>query len=298
MGIISNSGFNITFAIMLKLGQYQTLNVLRETSVGMFLGNDDSEDILLPRKYTDGIPLDGSVEVFVYKDSEDRFVATIEKPLVTLGEFACLKVKDVAAVGAFLDWGLEKDLLLPFQEQTSPVEVGDWCVIFLKLDEKSDRLIATAKLREHLLNSSDTLTKGDEVEVMIWEESHLGLKVIVNRTYEGLIFFDDLFQEVAQGDVLQGYISMPRTDGKLNIRLGKPGHLNIEPNAQIILDKLIAEGGTLPFSDKSAPEKIIETFKMSKKSFKKALGALYKQKQITILEERITLVKPEDTTKS
>ena len=283
---------------MLQLGQYQTLNVLRETSVGLFLGNEDTEDVLLPRKYTEGIPLDGSVEVFVYKDSEDRFVATTEKPFITLGEFACLKVKDVAAVGAFLDWGLEKDLLLPFQEQTTKVEAGDWCVVYLKIDPKTQRLVATAKLREHLQQTSDSLTKGEEVEVMIWEESHLGIKVIVNRTYEGLIFFDDLFQEVAQGDILQGYISIPRPDGKLNIRLGKPGHLNIEPNAQIILDKLIAEGGTLPFSDKSSPEKIIETFKMSKKSFKKALGALYKQKQITILEERITLVKPEETPKA
>lgn len=281
---------------MLQLGKFQTLNVLRETSVGLFLGNDDSEDVLLPKKYTHGIPLDGEVAVFIYKDSEDRFVATTEIPLVTLGEFACLKVKDVASIGAFLDWGLEKDLLLPFQEQTSPVEVGDWCVIYLKLDPKTERLVATAKLREHLLKSSDTLVKGEEVEVIIWEESHLGIKVIVNRTYEGLIFFEDLFQEVAQGDILKGYISVPRTDGKLNIRLGKPGHLNIEPNSQIILDKLIAEGGTLPFSDKSSPEKIIETFKMSKKSFKKALGALYKQKLITILEERITVVKADEPT--
>lgn len=283
---------------MLQLGRYQTLGVLRETSVGLFLGNEDTEDILLPKKYTDGIPLDGEVEVFIYKDSEDRFVATTEKPLITLGEFACLKVKDVAPIGAFLDWGLEKDLLLPFQEQTSPVQVGDWCVVYLKLDEKTERLIATAKLREHLLKSTDTLKKGDEVEVIIWEESHLGLKVIVNRTYEGLIFFDDLFQEVAQGDILQGYISIPRTDGKLNIRLGKPGHLNIEPNAQIVLDKLKLAGGSLPFSDKTEPEKIIETFKMSKKSFKKALGALYKQKLISILEGGISLVKPEETTES
>lgn len=272
---------------MPQLGKIQLLEVLRDTSSGLFLGDGQGDDVLLPGKYSDRLKVQDKVEVFVYKDSENRLIATTNLPIAQVGEIACLKVLEVNKFGAFLDWGTDKDLFVPFDEQLSRLQKDDWCVVYIKVDEKSGRLIGSTKLSKFLNKDTTAVSEGEQVELMIWEECDLGLKVIINREFEGLLFFSDLFQDVLQGDVLEGYISHKRPDGKLDVRLGKKGYQNIEPNADKVYAMLSDSGGFMPFNDHSDPDAIADTFKMSKKLFKKAIGQLYKKKLIEITSEGI-----------
>lgn len=279
---------------MVSIGEYNELEVLRETSVGFFLGDGEGYEILLPNKYVpEGLQVEDRIEVFVYRDGEERPIATTIKPLIELDQFAALTVKDVNQHGAFLDWGLEKDLFVPFREQSKEMEVGQRYLVFLYLDETSDRLVASSKISKFLSNEELTVEEGEKVECVIWTRTELGYKVIVNGDHEGLIYHDDVFEELEYGDGMYGYVKKIRLDNKLDISLSDKAHLSIEPNGKMIYERLQASGGFLPLHDKSDPELIKRELKMSKKNFKKAIGSLYKQRLITLEADGIRLVASE-----
>lgn len=275
---------------MLELGKYSDLNVVRKTQNGIYLSDTSGNEVLLPYKFTQHeMSVGSNIRVFIYKDSEDRIVATTQIPKLQLHEFGMLKVETVNEVGAFLDWGLDKNLLVPFREQAMKMEEGRSYLIFVYLDEQTQRLAATAKLNRCLDNSELTVNVDDEVDLIMWKRSELGVKVIVNQRHEGLIFNNEFFATFKTGETLKGYVKAISEDNKLDIRIQNYGFSNIEPNAQKILERLNAEGGFLPLTDKSEPEDISARLEMSKKTFKKAIGTLYKQKQIRIEEDGIYL---------
>lgn len=276
---------------MLFIGKYNTLTILRRTSVGLFLGDVEGEEVLLPNKYvTDDMEVDDDIRVFVYNDSEDRPVATTETPKVIRNEFAFLQVKDVNEYGAFLDWGLEKDLFVPYREQNGTMRVGEWHLVYLYLDRKTSRLSASAKVAKFLDNSRLIVDEGDEVDIIIWERTDLGYNVIVNQFHKGLIYENELFRQVSIGDQLKAYVKRVREENKLDISLEKQGYESVEPNAERILEALKKEGGYLNLSDNSAPEEIRRRLEMSKKTFKKAIGGLYKRGLIQIQDQGIRLI--------
>ena len=277
---------------MLKVGQQNILKVLRGTSVGFFLGDEEGNDVLLPHKYIpEGLNIGDEIDVFLYRDSEDRIIATTLEPLVKLNQFACLQVSAATNIGAFLDWGLEKDLFVPFREQNQKLREGDYSVVYLYLDESTDRLVGSCRLNRHFEFENIELKEGEEVNLLILDKTDLGFNVAVNHKYRGLIYENEIFQRVAWGDTVKGYVKIVREDGKIDISLQKQGFENsIEPNSQKVLDILKANDGHMPFNDKSDSVEIQSQFEMSKKAFKRAIGGLYKQKLILIEEDGIKLV--------
>ncbi|HEU0138052.1 MAG TPA: S1-like domain-containing RNA-binding protein [Flavobacterium sp.] len=279
---------------MIEIGKYNRLTILRDTKVGLFLGNgDEAEDILLPNKY---VPQDfrigDEMSVFVYLDHEERPVATTLEPYILLNEFALLRVNYVNQVGAFLDWGMEKDILVPFREQARPMEKGKRYLVYLYMDEKTNRLVASSKINQFLNNDTLTVEKGDEVDLIVSHITEIGINVIINEQHKGLVYKDEVYDDsIRTGDRLKGYIKTIRPDNKIDVSLQIPGYSNIEPNAQVILDELRASRGFLRLNDNSHPEDIKTVLKMSKKTFKKAIGALYKDKLIEIKDDGIYLVK-------
>lgn len=277
---------------MINIGQYNALRVTRKTAQGLYLGDEEIEEVLLPWKYApQETSISDELRVFVYLDSEDRMIATTLEPKITLHRFAYLPVKAVTQHGAFLDWGLEKDLFVPFREQRQKMIVGKSYLVYLYLDEDSERLAASSRLNRFLSNKELTVKEGDEVEVLIWEPSDLGMNVIINQQHKGLIYFNELHAQLQTGDVRRGYISKIREDNKLDVVLQKPGYENIEPNVEKILQKLRERGGYLPLTDKSEPHEIAKLLEMSKKTFKKAIGLLYKQRLIHLEDDGIYLKK-------
>ncbi|TNE81841.1 MAG: GntR family transcriptional regulator [Bacteroidetes bacterium] len=276
---------------MIATGRYNTLEIDRETTVGLFLVDDEGNDVLLPRKYyPETFEIGDKLEVFIYRDSEDRQIATNLKPYIDLHKFAFLQVKSVGAMGAFLDWGMEKDLLVPFAEQQGRMEDGKWYVVYLELDDVTDRLFASAKVEKYLENEYLRVAAGDEVDLLVYSQSPLGYSVIVNQVHQGLIFNNEVFGDLAIGSELKGWVKQVRNDQKLDITLNRLGYENSnEPNAQHILAKLQQANGFLPYGDKSDPQVIYTQFGMSKKAFKKAIGSLYKNREIEIEEEGIRL---------
>ncbi|MBC8152414.1 MAG: GntR family transcriptional regulator [Bacteroidetes bacterium] len=276
---------------MIEIGKLNTLTVLRETSVGMFLGDETGNDILLPNKYVPrSLQPDDSITVFVYTDSEDRPIATTLTPKAMRHEFAYLEVVASTAVGAFLDLGLEKDLLVPYKEQGRLMEVGYSYVVFLYLDDETNRLVASSKLNKFLDPDVSDLREGDEVDLLAYDITDLGVNVILNNRYRGLVYASDIFKRIYIGDRMTGYIKLIRDDDRIDVTLQKPGYEGIEPNARRILEVLKAKGGFLPLSDASQPEAIYKALEMSKKTFKKAVGALYRERQIRIEDDGIHLV--------
>jgi predicted RNA-binding protein (virulence factor B family) len=276
---------------MIEIGKYNTLKVLRETSVGAFLGDDEGHEVLLPGKYVPKeISVDSEIEVFVYRDSEDRLVSTNLRPKIQLHQFAVLQAVMVNQIGAFLDWGLEKNLFVPFREQGTKMLKGRWYMVYLYLDEQTDRLVASAKINRFLNNEQLTVKEGDEVEVMIWETTDLGVNVIINNLHKGLVYHNEFFAQVTPGDIRKGYISKIRDDHKIDVQLQMPGVGNIEPSAARILEILQTKDGFLPLTDNSEPEEIARHLEMSKKTFKKAIGSLYKQKIVMIEKDGIRLI--------
>jgi hypothetical protein len=276
---------------MLRVGQQNILKVLRGTSVGFFLGDDEGNDVLLPHKYIpDGLNVGDEIDVFLYRDSEDRIIATTLEPLVKLNQFACLQVSAATKIGAFLDWGLEKDLFVPFREQNQKLREGDYTVVYLYLDESTDRLVGSCRLNRHFEFEDIQLKEEEEVDLLILDKTDLGFNVAVNHKYRGLIYANEIFQLIAWGDSVKGFVKVVREDGKIDITLQKQGYENInEPNEKKILELLNQNEGNLPFSDKSSPEEIQAQFEMSKKAFKRAIGSLYRQKLIVIEPEEIKL---------
>ena len=276
---------------MLYLGKMNSLRAVRYTAHGVFLGDVDGDrDVLLPRKYVpDDLEINDLIDVFLYTDSEDRFVATTLTPKIYLKEVAVLVVKDVMDFGAFLDWGLDKDLFLPISEQKKKVAVGDKVTVSLMLDEKTDRLFATTKGKSCFENKI-TVQEGEEVQLQIDYKTDLGYQVIINNIHKGLIFFNKVFQPLHKGYKLKGFIESIREDGKITVCLQKQGYAHIVDSQDIVLKKLKENKGVLYLTDKSDPEKIYKKLLISKKAFKKCIGALYKKKKIQIEEDRIVLL--------
>ncbi len=276
---------------MLKLGTYNTLEVVRERDQGIYLCDDDGNEVLLPNKYVpEQFMIRDAIKVFVYLDSSERIVATTLEPYVTVNSFAYLKCTSVSDIGAFLDWGLEKDLFVPFKEQASKMRKGSWYLIYAYLDEKTDRLVASSKTNAFVDNSLVLLSAYDEVDLIASHPSPQGWNMIVNQKHLGLVYADEIFQKITPGDQLKGFVKKVRHDGKIDLTLQKHGYRGIEPNAQQILKELEANGGFIDLNDKSNPDDIKEVFQLSKKSFKKAIGTLYKSRKIAIEESGIRLL--------
>ena len=274
---------------MIEIGKYNTLKIERDTQVGLYL-TDGKEDILLPNKYVPReFEIGEEIIVFVYLDHEERPVATTLEPYIYLNEFALLRVNYTNKFGAFLDWGLEKDLFVPFREQARPMEKGKRYLVYMYIDEKSNRLVGTSKINQFLSNESLTVEKGEEVDLIISHITDMGINVIINEQHKGLMYKDEVYEDLRTGDRMKGYIKTIRPDNKIDVSLQKEGFENIEPNAEKILDELRASRGFLRLNDDSHPEDIKTVLKMSKKTFKKAIGTLYKQKLIEIKEDGIYL---------
>jgi predicted RNA-binding protein (virulence factor B family) len=275
---------------MLFIGKYNYLTIQRLTSVGMFLSDVEGEEVLLPNQYlTEEMQIDDTIRVFVYLDSEDRPVATTETPKIIRNEFAYLEVTDVTEHGAFMDWGLIKDLFVPFREQSTPMQVGEWHVVFLYLDQKSGRLLASTKVDRYLENDRLLVKEGDEVDLLIYRKTDLGYNAIVNQYHNGLIYANEVFKDLKVGDSLKGYVKKIREENKLDLSLQKTGYEAIEPIGQQILDLIKKENGFINLSDNSSPEEINRRLGISKKVFKKAIGGLYKHGLINISDKGLQL---------
>lgn len=273
----------------MELGKFNTLKILRDTRVGLFLG-DENRDVLLPNKYVPKkFEIGEEIEVFVYLDHEERLTATTLKPYIQLNEFAYLKVNYTNEFGAFLDWGLEKDLFVPFKEQARKMETGKRYLVYMYLDEKTDRLVASSKLNQFLEQEHIGLEAGQQVDLIVSHITELGINVIINSLYKGLLYKDEVFENLSPGKKLKGYIKTIRPDKKIDVSLTRQGFEAVEEQAQKILDELRASRGFLRLNDNSHPEEIKTVLKMSKKTFKKAIGSLYKQKRISIKEDGIYL---------
>lgn len=268
---------------MILLGTYSTLTAKRQLLQGIYLEDAEGDEVLLPNKYIpNGMQLEDEISVFVYTDSEDRIVATTIKPKIELHQFACLTVNQVNNIGAFLDWGLEKDLFVPFKEQKLKMKEGNSYIVYLYNDEESDRLVASAKIFKYLSNEELTVKEGEQVDLLIAEPTDLGVNVIVNNQHRGLIYKNEIFQNLELGDQIKGYIKKVRADNRLDVSLQAQGLPNIEPSAAKIFNYLKRNQGFMTLTDKSRPEEIMAKMEMSKKSFKKALGSLYRQKLVRL----------------
>jgi len=277
---------------LIELGKYNHLKIVRQTSVGLYLEDDTGEEVLLPNKYcSEKMKLEQSIKVFIYRDSSESKVATTLTPRILLHEFALLQVTAVSEVGAFLDWGLEKDLIVPFREQRQKLELGRWYIVYLDLDKKTDRLYASNRIEKNLQNDEITLKEGDRVELLILQKTDLGYSVIINHIHKGLVFESEIFKEIKIGENLVGYLKRIREDNKLDIVLQPLGYRKSnDTNNELIYNKLLENNGSLPITDKSAPEEIYALLGISKKAFKKSIGALYKQRKISIQPEGIIII--------
>ena len=279
---------------MLTLGEYHQLIIERDTEPGLFMKDTKGNEVLLPNKYKpNSFEIGDEIKVFVYLDYEERPVATTLKPFVKLDEFGYLKCAEVTEIGAFMDWGLEKHLFVPFKEQVSKMRKGDWYLVFCYLDELSGRLVASSKVNNFLDNTELTVEPYEEVNLIVSNPTELGWNVIINQLHQGLLYNEDLFQKIQTGDRMKGYIKKTRPDGKIDVVLQRPGYRSIEPNADELLTKLKLNNGFLKLSDKSSPEEIQMALHMSKKSFKRALGTLYKRRMVDIKDNGIYLIKAE-----
>lgn len=268
---------------MVALGKYNILTVLRETRSGFFLDGEELGEILLPGKLApEGTREGDDVEVFLYNDSEDRLVATTERPFAVAGQFAAMTVVAVhQQIGAFLDWGLGKDLLLPFREQgDGRVEEGDRVVVYVKVDHLSGRIIATTKWQRFLSEGRPRYVESQPVRFLITHRTPLGYSAIVEERYSGLIYHSNLGTALNVGEVINGYVRTVRPDGKIDLSLDPPGPAPIQDLGELILAQLKEKGGKLAFDDASSPEEIRQTFNVSKKVFKRTLASLYKERKI------------------
>ena len=279
---------------MIELGKFNTLEILRHTSVGLFLGEGVHSGILLPNKY---VPKDYTIgdklTVFCYLDYDERPVATTLEPDIIVNEFQLLKVVEVNEFGAFLDWGLEKHLLVPFREQRNKMQEGQWYVVYCYLDDRSNRLVASNKLDKFLSNDELTIRVWEEVELVVTRKTDLGWEVIINNEHKGLVYFNEVFKKISVGDIMPGVIKAIRGDNKIDVSLQPLGQGILEPAANKIYEILKHHNGFLALNDKSNPEVIKEELQMSKKTFKKGIGTLYKARKIDIKSDGIYLVESE-----
>ncbi len=273
----------------MKLGRYYTLRVVKEVDFGVYLDADGTE-LLLPAAYVPvGTKPGDELEVFYYRDSEERPIATTLRPYAIVGECAYMEVKQLTRVGAFLDWGIAKDLLVPFSEQPFKLMEDMVVLAYVFHDEQSDRIAATCQLNKYINNKEITVQEGDAVDVLIGEETELGHRVVINNRHWGMLYYNEIFKEVALGDRIGGYIKKIREDGKIDVALQKQGYAEVHDATEVLYNRIKENDGFLYLTDKSEPEEIYEELQMSKKTFKKALGALYKARRVTIDDRGIYL---------
>ena len=277
---------------VIEQGRNIELSIVKRATFGLFLTDESGEEVLLPNKYcTEEMKPGDHITVYVYRDSEGKKVATTLTPKIFINEFALLKVTSVTGVGAFLDWGLEKELMVPFREQKQKLEEGRWYIVYLDLDQKSDRLYASNRVERFLQNEKISVKEGDEVELVVLQKTDLGYSVIINHAHKGLIFDNEIFQEIRIGDRLKGFVKKIRDDHKIDISLQPIGFRKFnDSNTELIYSQLQENSGYLAITDKSSPEEIYSQFGISKKAFKKSLGALYKKRNIEILPDGIRLL--------
>lgn len=279
----------------MNLGKYNRLTVTKKVNFGIYLRKDDVE-VLMPSKWVPPSANIGDVlNVFVYKDSADRLIATTMKPFVTADEFAFLIVTDVNDTGAFLDWGMEKHLLLPFREQQRTVQPNQGCVVYVYIDDKTNRVVASSKLKNFIQYDDISLELGEEVDLLVYSESNLGYNAIINKKYTGLIYRNEIYETLRIGDSLKGYIKSIREDNKIDLSLRKLGYEQIDEVKENIIRLLNDNKGYLALSDDTPPEEIKRVLQTSKKSFKKAVGALYKEKKIEITTKGIKMLSMPDS---
>ncbi|MDR0976594.1 MAG: GntR family transcriptional regulator [Prevotellaceae bacterium] len=276
----------------IELGKMNRMTVVKEVDFGLYLDGGEMGEILLPARY---VPVDtrpgDELTVFVYLDSEERLVATTQTPLAQVGEFACLEVAWVNQYGAFLNWGLMKDLFVPFGEQKQKMVQGGRYIVHVHLDDESFRIVASAKVEHYLTKEKPDYRAGDEVNILVWQKTNLGFKAIIDNRYGGLLYADEIFRPLHTGDRTRAYIKQVRDDGKVDLALQPAGARKSADFAEELLEHLRANGGHTPLHDKSDAEEIYRTFGVSKKTFKKGVGDLYKRRLITLQEDGITLAK-------
>lgn len=276
---------------MANPGKYNTLSIKKILDFGVYLDGGESGEILLPMKWVpDNCRPDDTVEVFLYFDSEDRLIATTMKPYVQVGETALLKVKAASEVGAFLDWGLEKDLFVPHREQAAKMVEGRSYLVYVYTDPQNGRITASSKIERFLGLQPHSFQPGDEVDLTLWRTTDLGYLAIINNTHEGMLYANEVFEELDYGQKLKGYISKVREDGKIDLLLTKPGYEKIDELSERLLEILHENNGYLDLNDKSPAEEIYLICGMSKKNFKKSAGALFKKRIINIEDRGIRLV--------
>ncbi len=276
----------------IELGKYNRLTVVKEVDFGVYLDGGEEGEILLPSRYVpEGLKVGDEIDVFIYLDIEERIIATTLHPYAQVGEFACLEVAWVNEFGAFLDWGLMKDLFVPFREQKMKMEKGRKYVVYVMIDDDSYRIMGTAKVEKYLSKEFPPYKNGDEVDMMVWQRTDLGFKVIIDNKFPGLIYSNEVFQPLENGMKLKGYIKNIREDGKIDASLQKGGVESIVEFSTTLLEYLKANNGYTNLHDKSEPQDIYETFQVSKKVFKKGVGDLYKKHLIKITDDGIHLVK-------
>ena len=281
---------------MADIGKLNNLRVVKEVDFGIYLDGGIHGEILMPKRYVpEGCKPEDIIDAFVYMDSADRIIATTETPFAMVDEFALLTVISVNQVGAFLDWGLMKDLLVPFSEQTVKMEEGKSYMVFVYLDNESRRIAASAKLDQFLDNKPPMFETGDAVDLIICSKTEIGYKAIVNNTWWGVLYGNEVFQHLNKGQRVKGYIKKVREDDKIDLSLFKPHYAKVDDISAIILERLDERGGYLEVTDKSSPETIYDVFGVSKKAYKIAVGKLYKEKYITLEKNGIRTITPRPT---
>lgn len=274
----------------IKLGKYNQLEVVKEVDFGVYLNGDEDGEILLPKRYVpEGTKPGDVLNVFIYLDMEERLVATTLQPYVQVGEFACLEVAWVNQFGAFLNWGLMKDLFVPFREQKMKMQKGKRYVVYVHLDEESYRIVASAKVEHYLSAEKPEYQSGQEVNVMVWQRTELGYKVIVENKFSGMLYHNEIFQPLEVGMRLTAFIKQVRPDGKIDLVLQKAGARKVDDFSEVLWQYIKDNDGFTPLNDKTDAEVIYHTFGVSKKTFKKAVGDLYKKRRIVLEEDGIHL---------
>jgi len=277
---------------MIQLGKINSLTVLRESSSGWHLGDEEKNEVLLPGSHIKTKPkLNDKITVFIYKDSEDRLIATQQIPYAQVFSFANLRVSSIKDIGAFMDWGIEKDLFVPHSEQIGEMQEGESYVIYIYLDDLTKRIIGSMKIAKFISNDHLQVEEGEEVDLILFEESPLGYSCIINGMHRGLLYRNDIYKQLQLGDQLKGYVKAIRPDNLIDLSLQKSGFKNVLSSTDIILEYLNKNGGFLGLTDKSPPHEIAEKFSMSKATFKKSIGVLYRQRKVLIKDDGVHLVK-------
>jgi uncharacterized protein len=276
---------------MIQVGRYNTLKVVKKVDFGLYLDGGDGEEILLPKRFVPRDAKDGDdLEVFIYHDSDNRLIATTQRPYGIVDDIVMLKCVSVTKQGAFLDWGLMKDLFVPLSQQESRMKEGGRYLVKIFIDEQTGRIAATERIGRFLDNEDLTVNEKDAVEVVVYRETEIGYEVIINNKHVGLVHFNEVFRELEIGEREKGFIKTIREDNKIDVSLGERGYAKVEDESDKILRLLQENDGYLPYHDKSDPEEIYEFFGISKKTFKMTIGALYKQKKIELTQTGIKLI--------